>query len=173
MIPYDEFLASEIYKQYFTHFEIEHGICLIGPVPFHINQYMIFYLFNSDSSHFFTEKQTNFIDALAPTMIASWLYQTDFFDECYMKNCSLLLSKFDNAPEQLKLFKLVVNYPEITSQEYANILNIESKKTVDKRLAEIFNKFKISGYGKNKQTKLVKMFPFLTKFSLPLDNQIS
>ena len=169
LIPYNEFIESKIYTQHCHLFEMEHTICLIGSIPFHTNQYIALYLFNSDSKIFFTAEETDLINALASTIISNWLYQMDLFDEQYMKSCSLLLNKFDNAPKQLKLLKLVVNYPTLTTKEYATMLGI-GKKTVDKELAEIFNKFEITGYGKNKQVKLLQMFPFLTQFSLPSGN---
>jgi hypothetical protein len=168
LIPYDKFVKSAIYQQHCRHFEMEHVLGLVGSIPYHLNQYIALYLFHSDPEIPFTKEDTQLLNALYPTIMLTWLYQMEIVDALYMKNCSRSLSQFDDKPRLLEFLKLKFNHPNWIAKEYAEELGIE-KTTVDKYSAEIFNRVKIRGYGKNKQLQLVMMFSPL--FNERMDNE--
>ena len=105
LMPYNEFTDSKIYQQHCRYFEMEQVLGLVSSIPGHMNQYIACYLFHSDPKMIFTPEETQWLDALAPTMILTGLYQMGRVHVKYMKNRSRLLGRLDNAPKSLKLLK--------------------------------------------------------------------
>lgn len=142
---YDEFLNSEIFKNFHKHYEIYHTLAIIFHVP-NTTHYIFFGVHRSEPKNPFNAYDAHFIQAIFPYLFNTWAWRLGLYNCIPSEQKTVQLTS-----SELEIINLLAGEQTMfSSKELARTLS-KSHKTVENQLNSIYRKLDIHGIDKKVQ----------------------